>query len=268
MRRVLASSFVENRLLTADAALFKMEVQNIRKLLITQRSDSCFEFSYEERTSPAYRLRLPYNCIEVRLSSNSRNLLRLLCLFTENITANTKCGKSHKQFLVTSLWESAWPQYKSDTILETRFIFQANNVHPSPPFWSSLLRVRECRLPRRSKAQKRLPRGMLPSNRPPVTALKTNFQFNNVIKSNYCYLPRVAYLVKVYCENNKIMIANVKSGNATGSTQVRTFKQSYVSTSPFPIRNNLKRTPENVGNCEFRKIWENTISKYISISYR
>lgn len=43
--------------------------------------------------------------------------------------------------------------------------------------------------------------------------------FNNVIKSNYCYLPRVAYLVKIFSENGQIMIANMKSGDINGCTQ-------------------------------------------------
>ncbi|CCD67082.1 F-box domain-containing protein [Caenorhabditis elegans] len=43
--------------------------------------------------------------------------------------------------------------------------------------------------------------------------------FNSVIKENYCYLPRVAYLVKIYSVNGEIMIANMKSGDINGSTQ-------------------------------------------------
>lgn len=43
--------------------------------------------------------------------------------------------------------------------------------------------------------------------------------FNSVIKSNYCYLPRMAYLVKVYSQNGQIMIANMKSGDMNGCTQ-------------------------------------------------
>uniref|UniRef100_A0A1I7SZG3 F-box domain-containing protein n=1 Tax=Caenorhabditis tropicalis TaxID=1561998 RepID=A0A1I7SZG3_9PELO len=43
--------------------------------------------------------------------------------------------------------------------------------------------------------------------------------FNNVIKSNYCFLPRVAYLVKIFSENGQIMIANMKSGDIKGCTQ-------------------------------------------------
>lgn len=43
--------------------------------------------------------------------------------------------------------------------------------------------------------------------------------FNSVIKTNYCFLPRMAYLVKVYSENGQIMIANMKSGDMNGCTQ-------------------------------------------------
>lgn len=43
--------------------------------------------------------------------------------------------------------------------------------------------------------------------------------FNSVIKTNYCFLPRVAYLVKIYSENGQIMIANMKSGDINGCTQ-------------------------------------------------
>ncbi|PIC18218.1 hypothetical protein B9Z55_024189 [Caenorhabditis nigoni] len=43
--------------------------------------------------------------------------------------------------------------------------------------------------------------------------------FNSVIKSNYCFLPRVAYLVKIFSENGRIMIANMKSGDLNECTQ-------------------------------------------------
>lgn len=43
--------------------------------------------------------------------------------------------------------------------------------------------------------------------------------FNNVIKTNYCFLPRVAYLVKIFSENGQIMISNMKSGDINGCTQ-------------------------------------------------
>lgn len=77
------------------------------------------------------------------------------------------------------------------------------------------------------------------------------FQFNSVIKENYCYLPRVAYLVKIYSVNGEIMIANMKSGDINGSTQVRSFNHSYVS-SGLECRGNPKpKTKKKT----YQKLW-------------
>ncbi|CAI5455434.1 unnamed protein product [Caenorhabditis angaria] len=43
--------------------------------------------------------------------------------------------------------------------------------------------------------------------------------FNSVIKQNYVYLPRQAYLTKIFMKSGEVFVSHLKSGNASGCEQ-------------------------------------------------